>query len=660
MNGARASIPTSAADEELSSFLSAAAPKQQHDASLKAYFRELKKVISLSDVLLQVLDARDPLGSRSLTTERLIMSQGKRVVLILNKVDLAPQDNVLAWLKYLRHDFPTLAFKSSTQSQRSNLSQKTSGSASNTALAPHQQTQGALGAQALLSLLKNYSRSLNLKTSLTVGIFGAPNVGKSSLINSLKRARVCSVASTPGHTKVMQGVMLDKHVRLLDCPGIVFADAGEGEHESYVQLRNVIKVESVPDPVVPVQAILSRVPRHSIQKLYNIDVKSADRSLADTLMLDQTQPTPAPDVQDFLLRLALQRGRLGRGGIPDTDATARSVLHDWNTGKIPFYSIPPKLHRSAILSKDRRPGQPQQNGAGGDAMEVTPTNAIEAMAAAATSTGGPSDNVADAPVPTAQSNLEESAAILSSFSEAFDLAGLLGEADAELLGIGNAAAGPTTAASSAPDSAPTLSKGKAKAQSVKDADTTSSGKANGKALGKRRRGGGDSGDLADDEQTDEPAWKSRQRQRAMAPRNGTMGTADVGDGQNHALSRAALKQAKKRAKRQHQIESRSGMGGPGGLLDQLELAMSLDTDEAVEDDIQKNAKTASSAMDQDSKAPAQKYQAPPKAHNLSMFGALEVEDETELADATDADASISVDVPKPESSARQEEADEEW
>lgn len=54
---------------------------------------------------------------------------------------------------------------------------------------------GAVGTEALMSVLKNYCRSLNLKTAITVGVIGYPNVGKSSLINSLKRC-----APPPPHT----------------------------------------------------------------------------------------------------------------------------------------------------------------------------------------------------------------------------------------------------------------------------------------------------------------------------------------------------------------------------------------------------------------------------------------------------------------------------
>ena len=50
-----------------------------------------------------------------------------------------------------------------------------------------------LGADALLQLLKNYARSADIKRAITVGVVGLPNVGKSSVINSLKRTRVAQV-----------------------------------------------------------------------------------------------------------------------------------------------------------------------------------------------------------------------------------------------------------------------------------------------------------------------------------------------------------------------------------------------------------------------------------------------------------------------------------
>lgn len=164
---------------------------------------------------------------------------------------MVPRNNVEAWLKYLRHEAPALAFKASTQQQRAHLAHGAGSFEGSSRLgADSALTSGseAVGAGALLSLLKNFAKTAT--GALTVGVFGAPNVGKSSLINSVARAKVCAVASTPGHTKVVQPVSIDKQLRLLDCPGVVFQDSTT-QNKNAALLRNVVKVELVEDPIAP-------------------------------------------------------------------------------------------------------------------------------------------------------------------------------------------------------------------------------------------------------------------------------------------------------------------------------------------------------------------------------------------------------------------------
>ncbi|RYY69292.1 hypothetical protein EON63_23830 [archaeon] len=63
-------------------------------------------------------------------------------------------------------------------------------------------TSQAVGVEELLNILKNYCRVGEAKHIITVGIVGFPNVGKSSLINSLTRSRSVGVSPMPGFTKV--------------------------------------------------------------------------------------------------------------------------------------------------------------------------------------------------------------------------------------------------------------------------------------------------------------------------------------------------------------------------------------------------------------------------------------------------------------------------
>ena len=97
----------------------------QKDGSASAFYKEVSKVIEAADVILEVLDARDPLGTRCKQMEDAVKAYPhKRVVLLLNKADLVPRDNIAKWIKYLRREMPAIAFKASTQNQRKRLGQK--------------------------------------------------------------------------------------------------------------------------------------------------------------------------------------------------------------------------------------------------------------------------------------------------------------------------------------------------------------------------------------------------------------------------------------------------------------------------------------------------------------------------------------------------------
>ncbi|XP_009124541.1 guanine nucleotide-binding protein-like NSN1 [Brassica rapa] len=288
------------------------------DNSENAFKKELKNVIELSDVILEVLDARDPLGTRC-NSKVADAGPNKHHVLVLNKIDLVPREAAEKWLKYLREESPAVAFKCSTQEQRSNLGWKSSKASSkpNSIL----QTSDCLGADILIKLLKNYSRSHELKKSITVGIIGLPNVGKSSLINSLKRAHVVNVGATPGLTRSLQEVHLDKNVKLLDCPGVVLLKESSANDAS-IALRNCKRIEKLEDPVSPVKEILKLCSTQMLVTLYKIPSFEG--------------------VDDFLYKVATVRGKLKKGGLVDIEAAARIVLRDWNEGKIPFYTMPPK------------------------------------------------------------------------------------------------------------------------------------------------------------------------------------------------------------------------------------------------------------------------------------------------------------------------------
>lgn len=287
--------------------------------SRRAYLKELKKVVDTADVILQVLDARDPVATRmKASVENTILSKAdKRMILVLNKIDLVPKQVVSAWLDSLRRSHPTLAIKAGSGQGGINNSKDNDATKSSS----------PVGMDGLLQLLKNYARTGvgKNKTTIVVGIVGYPNVGKSSIINALKRSRTAvGVSPRPGFTTSMQEVVLDRTVRLLDSPGVVFDDQG-------AVLVNCVDVDALEDPIQHVEALLQRCDPQSLMMTYNIP------------------RFPANDVMVFLALVAKSYGRVLKGGVPDKIGAAKAVLKDWNSGKIAYYTQAPKAKPPASV-----------------------------------------------------------------------------------------------------------------------------------------------------------------------------------------------------------------------------------------------------------------------------------------------------------------------
>ena len=104
----------------------------------------------------------------------------------------------------------------------------------------------------------------------------------------MKKSKAVGVSSTPGFTKAMQEIYLDGKLKLLDCPGVIFAT----DDEKTLVLRNIIKVTDVQDPVNAVDGILEKVNKDELLVMYEI----AD--FGNNI--------------EFLTNLALRRGKLGK------------------------------------------------------------------------------------------------------------------------------------------------------------------------------------------------------------------------------------------------------------------------------------------------------------------------------------------------------------
>ena len=189
----------------------------------------------------------------------------------------------------------------------------------------------SFGKGSLITLLRQFSTLHSSRKQISVGFIGYPNTGKSSIINTLRKKRVCTVAPIPGETKVWQYITLMKRIYLIDCPGVVPPSQADSAED--ILLRGVVRVENVEHPAQYVEAVLRRTQTRHIERTY--DIKAAEYG---------------DNPIEFLGVLARKGGRLLKGGEPDVDGVAKMVLNDFLRGKIPWFTPVPKTDAEGGLN----------------------------------------------------------------------------------------------------------------------------------------------------------------------------------------------------------------------------------------------------------------------------------------------------------------------
>lgn len=257
--------------------------------------KEIKKVMSQVDVVIEVLDARIPFSSSNPMIKTL--KGEKPCIKILNKADLADPDTVKAWQQYFEQDaqVKTLAMSANALSNKgaiANLCRK---------LAPKRDAS---------------DKPINAM------IMGIPNVGKSTLINSIAGRAIAKVGNEPAVTKRQQKINLDNGIVLSDTPGVLWPKL-EPETCGY----RLAATGAVKDTAMEYESVaaftLDFLAEHyqaPLQARYKLN--------------DEIFAKPEKNYLELLTLIGSKRGCLRAGGVVDLHQAATIVLNELRTGKL--------------------------------------------------------------------------------------------------------------------------------------------------------------------------------------------------------------------------------------------------------------------------------------------------------------------------------------
>ena len=258
--------------------------------------REISEKLNLIDVVYEVVDARMPLSSKIVDIDDLIKDKPR--IMVMTKYDLCDKEETDKMIKY----YESLGYKVIPVDLIGN----------NTS-----------GVKKIIDATNNIMVDINNKRKEKglmpragrVLIVGIPNAGKSSLINRLVGKKAAGVGNTPGFTKSLSWIRINKDLELLDSPGILWPKMEDQEAAHVLACLSSIKEE-----ILNIDEIATFI----LRKLFELYPEKLEERYG-IVELDE-------DYIETYDVIAARRGALTRGGVADYEKVSNIIVRDLKNG----------------------------------------------------------------------------------------------------------------------------------------------------------------------------------------------------------------------------------------------------------------------------------------------------------------------------------------
>ena len=263
---------------------------------MKKTKESIKKNLSLVDIVYEVIDARIPLSSQNPDIDTIVSNKPR--LIIMNKSDLADEESNKKWQSYFQEKGVPVIAVDSIRSR-------------------------GLDDVINMSYVLTKEKIESLKARGVVNrpiramIIGIPNVGKSTLINSLSKRKGAKVGNKPGVTKANQWIKIKGDIELLDTPGILWPKFEDKDVGLNLGFTGAIKDELLDMEVLAMKLVekLNLISTKLLENRYNISVKNKSSI-------------------DIILEIGRKRGCIIKGGEVDFEKASKIILDEYRKGII--------------------------------------------------------------------------------------------------------------------------------------------------------------------------------------------------------------------------------------------------------------------------------------------------------------------------------------
>ncbi len=270
--------------------------------------KQILEDLKLIDIVIELLDARNPVSSRNPDIQEL--TKGKKKIILLNKCDLADEKINQAWVKYLEKEAPTLLTDSNSGKGIEKVFKKID--------------------EMMLEEIEHQKQRGRMNKTIRIMILGIPNVGKSSFINRISKRTSMEVGNKPGVTKQKQWVRIAKNQELLDTPGVLWPKFDSQEVALNLAFTGTIKDDILERVDVAYELLkkLMKIKKENLLERYKITTE-------EWVKFEEEENS----IYALMQAIGRKRGALISGGNIDDEKTARIILEDFRNCKFGRISL---------------------------------------------------------------------------------------------------------------------------------------------------------------------------------------------------------------------------------------------------------------------------------------------------------------------------------